>query len=230
MTKHIGIVAVSSEGAALCYRTLCLEAGARLGEYSHPEVSLHGYSLGEYMAYVNVNDWDGVANLMLSSAQKLASAGAELLICPDNTAHQAWPLLIERAPLPWLHIAGEVAGEAEVRGHRRLAVLGTRSLMESSVYPDACAQKSLECRAPSEAERREVDRIIFHELVHARLESRSRRRMVEIIARLAAEEQCDAVVLGCTEIPLLIAPDDSPLPTLNSTVLIARAALRESLA
>jgi aspartate racemase len=229
MTKHIGIVACSSEGAALCYRTICLEAGAQLGEHYHPEVSMHTHSLGEYMEHVRDGDWEAVGDLMLSSAHKLARAGAELLICPDNTIHQAWQFVAGRAPLPWLHIASVVASEARARKYRRLAVLGTRSLTESSVYPQQLAVKELESRAPSEAERIEVDRIIFEELVHAQLYPESRLRVVEIIGRLAQREQCDAVVLGCTELPLLIAQSDSPLPVLDSTRLLARAALRDAL-
>lgn len=229
MSKHVGIVACSSEGAALCYRTICLEAGAQLGEHYHPEVSMHTHSLGEYMEHVNDGDWEAVAGLMLSSAHKLARAGAELLICPDNTVHQAWSFVVGRAPLPWLNIASVVASEARARKYRRLLVLGTRSLTESQVYPQQLALKELECRVPAEAERLEVDRIIFEELVHARLCPESRLRVVEIIQRFARHEQCDAVVLGCTELPLLIAPADSPLPTLDSTRLLARAALRDAL-
>jgi aspartate racemase len=230
VTKHIGIVACSSEGAALCYRTICLEASAQLGEYHHPEVSMHTHSLGEYMEHISDGDWEAVAGLMLSSAHKLARAGAELLICPDNTIHQAWPFVIRSAPLPWLNIASVVASEARVRKYRRLAVLGTRSLAESQVYPQQLALKELECRVPTEAERIEVDRIIFEELLHARFYPESRLRVVEVIARLAKQEQCDAVVLGCTELPLLIAQSDSPLPTLDSTRLLSRAALRDALA
>jgi aspartate racemase len=228
MAKHIGIVAVSSEGAALCHRTICLEAPARMGAYQHPELSMHGHSLGDYITQLDRGDWEGVASLMLSSASRLAGAGAELLICPDNTVHQAWAHLVERTPLPWLHIAAAVAREARSQGYTRLAVLGTGILMDGPVYPEELTRENLECRMPDPAERKDVDRIIFEELLYARLEPTSRQRMVDIIARLAKQEQCDAVVLGCTEIPLLIAPEDSPLPVLDSTRLLARAALRES--
>src|ERR1700753_3134055 len=123
--KHIGIVACSSEGAALCYRTICLEAAATMGEYCHPQVSLHNHALGEYMPFVLAGDWDGVAQLLLSSAHKLASAGAEILVCPDNTVHQAFSAMLPRSPLPWLQIAAEVVGAAQARGYRRLAVVVT---------------------------------------------------------------------------------------------------------
>ncbi len=228
--KHIGIVGCSSEGAALCYRTICLEASSRMGAYFHPEVSLHNHALGEYVPHIDAGNWDAVAELLLSSAHKLARAGAQLLICPDNTVHQAFFKLEAQSPLPWLHIAVEVAREAGGKGYRRLAILGTRSLMESAVYPDALAATGIGHCTPSLEERIEVDAIIMHELVAGKLTARSRQRVGEIIARLASEAQCDALVLGCTELPLLIAWDGAPLPVLDSTRLLARAALREALA
>ena len=131
---HIGIVACSTEGAALCYRTISLAGAEMLGRHDHPEVSLHSHSLARYMKYIDAGDWAGVAELMLSSAEKLARAGADFLICPDNTIHQALDLVEHRSPRPWLHIAREVAEEARRRQFKRLAVLGTRYLMEGPVY------------------------------------------------------------------------------------------------
>ncbi len=133
---HIGIVACSTEGAALCYRTISHEGEKMIGRHDHPEVSLHSFSLAQYMKSINSGDWAGVAELMLASAEKLAKAGADFLICPDNTIHQAFDLVEHRSPRPWLHIAREVAAEAKKRGHKRLAVLGTKYLMEGPVYRD----------------------------------------------------------------------------------------------
>jgi len=226
--KHIGIVACSAEGAALCYRTICLEGANRLGRHMHPEVSLHTHPLGEYEPFLRAGDWDGVARLMLSSAQKLASAGADFLICPDNTIHQAFERVVDRSPRPWLHIAREVAAEAKRRDHRRLGVLGTRYLMEGPVYTQALAAVGLTCMIPSEEERAKINDIIFDELVHARFTERSRAYLPQAIGGLK-ERGCDGVVLGCTEIPLLLDDDSSPLPTLDSTRLLARAALRKAI-
>src|SRR5262249_51865441 len=133
MAQHIGIVACSTEGAALCYRTISLEGSVRMGRHDHPDVSLHSHSLAQYMKFIETNDWAGVAELMLSSAEKLAKAGADFLVCPDNTIHQAFDLIEHRSPRPWLHIAQEVANEAVHSGHKRLAILGTRYLMEGPV-------------------------------------------------------------------------------------------------
>jgi len=227
VSLHIGIVACSTEGAALCYRTVSLAGAEMLGPHDHPEVSLHSHSLAKYMQYIRVRDWAGVAELMLSSADKLARAGADFLICPDNTIHQAFDLVEHRSPRPWLHIAREVAKEAQRREFKRLAVLGTRYLMEGPVYRDALKAAAIEHRIPGAEERERLDRIIFDELVNARFLPRSLAYYVEVI-RSFQDEGCDAVVLGCTEIPLLVAPEASPLPTLDSTRLLAKAAVRKA--
>ena len=215
---HIGIVACSAEGAALCYRTICLEAPALLGDaWAHPEVSLHGESLAEYMRRIDAGDWGGVGDLMLQSAGKLARAGADLLICPDNTIHQAMRHVRPRSPLPWLHIAEVVAAEATKRGFRKPALLGTKWLVLGDVYP-ASYQR------PRADEREELSRIIMDELVCGVFRPESVAYFQRVIERLEAEG-CDAVVLGCTEIPLIIGDANSALPVLDSTRLLARAAL-----
>jgi aspartate racemase len=225
VTKHIGIAAVSGPGAALCHETICAEAPARLGPYAHPEITLHAFSFAEHMRLLERGDWPGVAELLLASARKLAATGADFAICPDNTAHAAFPLLAGRSPIPWLHIAEAVAAEARERGLARLGVLGTRWLVESEVYPEKLAAAGLEWRLPAPAERQAVDRIIFDDLVYARFPEAARDAVVRVIERLRDEEGCDAVVLGCTELPLLVPPDASPLPVLDSTRLLARAAI-----
>jgi aspartate racemase len=190
---------------------------------------MHTHSLGDYMTYIDSGDWSGVAKLMLSSAGKLARAGAEFLICPDNTIHQAMPHLQASSPLPWLHIAEVVAEEADRRGFRRVGLTGTRYLVESDVYPDKLTGRGLEYLRPSPEERREINRIIFDELVYGQFLDNSAAYLQQVIAGLKARG-CDSVVLGCTEIPLIIHDDNSPLPVLDSTRLLARAALKRSLA
>ena len=227
MAQHIGIVACSAEGAALCYRTICLEGTGLMGRHTHPEVSMHTHPLSAYMNFIYANDWAGVAGLMLSSAGKLAHAGADFLICPDNTIHQAFDFVEHRSPRPWLHIAGEVANEARRCHYKRLAVLGTRYLMEGPVYPDKLKAAGLEYRTPGEKEREHINGIIMDELVNAQFTPRSRAYFTEVI-RGMKEDGCDAVVLGCTEIPLLVTEENSPLPVLDSTRLLARAALRKA--
>jgi len=229
MTQHIGIVGCSAEGAALCYRTICEEGAHALGAYAHPEVTLHTPSLARYVACLNAGDLAGVAELMLASARKLAAAGADFLICPDNTIHQAFELMAPRSPLPWLHIADVVAAEAAARGFRRVGLTGTRWLVDSAVYPDRLAAHGIACVRPGEEERSEINRIIMEELVPGMVKGDSVARFQAVIAGLR-EQGCDAVILGCTEIPLIISDANSPLPTLDSTRLLARAALRRALA
>jgi aspartate racemase len=229
MTLHIGIVACSAEGAALCYRTICIEGAQFLGAHDHPEVSMHTYPLARYMAPIYRGDWQGVADLMLSAAGKLAKAGADFLICPDNTIHQALPLLEDRSPLPWLHIAEVVAGEAVDRGFRCLGLTGTRWLVESDIYPDKLAPRGIRFVRPDATEREEINRIIMEELVYGVFRPQAVAYFQQTIDRLRAAG-CDAVVLGCTEIPLIMSDANSPLPTLDSTRLLARAALRHALA
>src|SRR5689334_19069950 len=161
---HIGIVACSAEGAALCYKTICVEGAQLLGPHAHPEISMHTPSLADYVKCLERNDWRGVADLMLGSAEKLASIGANFLICPDNTIHQAMPLVAPRSPLPWLHIAEVVAAEASARGFRRVGITGTRWLVESEVYPEKLAAGGLDYLRPDAGERVECNRIIMDEL------------------------------------------------------------------
>lgn len=227
MSLHIGIVACSAEGAALCYRTVCLEGAAVMGRHAHPEVSLHTHPLADYMRCIYADDWQGVADLMLSSAEKLARIGAEFLICPDNTIHRAFELVAPRSPRPWLHIVEEVAAEARRNNYRRLGVLGTRYTMEGPVYPAKLADAGMEYAVPGAEERQRIDEIIMDELVYGKFTPQSLSYFLEIIGRLKAVG-CDAVVLGCTEIPLLVTPETSPLPTLDSTRILARAAVRKA--
>ena len=227
MSKHIGIVAVSAEGAALCYRTICIEGAKIFGRHNHPEVTMHTFPLAAYMKHIDAGDWESCAKLMLASARKLVDAGADFLICPDNTAHQAVDLIINQSPRPWLHIASEVASLAQANGYRRAGVLGTKYLMEGPVYPPKLAAAGIAHEIPSAEDRVRINAIIFDELVYGRFEEPARRFFREVIARLK-DRGCDAVALSCTEIPLLIGAADSCLPILDSTRILARAALREA--
>jgi aspartate racemase len=225
---HIGIVACSAEGAALCYRTICEEAPALMGRHRHPEVSVHTYCLADYMDYVYKGNWQGVANLMLSSASKLAQGGADFLICPDNTIHHAFDLMAPKSPLPWLHIVEEVARVATQRGYRKLGITGTKYTMEGTVYPQKLTAANIEYVVPASEERARIDQIIFDELVNGIFTNESRSYFREVIGRMS-NQGCEAVVLGCTEIPLIVNDGTSPLPTLDSTRILARAAIKKAL-
>jgi aspartate racemase len=228
MAKHIGIVACSAEGAALCYRTICTEAPSKMGEHMHPEVSMHTHALAEYMVPIRKGDWEKVADLMLSSTQKVSQIGADFAICPDNTIHQAFDLVKKKSPIPWLHIAEAVAIEARSEGFKQLAILGTKYLMGGPVYPGTLEKFNITCQIPDEKDRRRIDDIIFNELVNGVFTENSRLYFNEVIQNLK-NRGCDAAVLGCTEIPLIVDPADCPLPVLDSTRLLARAAIKEAL-
>jgi aspartate racemase len=204
-----------------------MEGAQLLGPHAHPEVSMHTPSLAEYMKCIYNNDWQGVGELMLASAAKLEKIGADFLIFPDNTIHQALPHVQHRSPLPWLHIAEVVAAHAVERGFQRIGITGTRWLVDSEVYPRALTAPGLTYVRPTVEERDDINRVIMDELVYGVFKPES----VKVFQRVMAcmkEQQCDAVVLGCTEIPLLMNDSNSPLPTLDSTRLLARAALRRA--
>jgi aspartate racemase len=227
VSEHIGIVACSAEGAALCYTTICVEGTPLYGTFDHPEVSMHTHSLAKYMACIERGDWPGVGELMLTSARKLAAAGAQFLICPDNTIHQAMPYVAGRSPLRWLHIAQVVAARAVECGYRRLGLTGTRYLIDSDVYPEQLSARAIECVRPTSEEREAIHRIIMEDLVRGVFTPEAVAYFQHVIGRMKSEG-CDAVILGCTEIPLIVNDGNSPLPTLDSTRLLARAALRRA--
>jgi aspartate racemase len=224
IVKHIGIVGCSAEGAALCYRTICVEGAQRLGGHAHPQISMHTHSLADYVDCLERGDLKGVGDLVLSSTLKLQASGSDFLICPDNTIHQAMDHVLPHSPLPWLHIVEVAAAETVARGHRRVGLLGTRWLLESELYPRKLAAVGLDCVRPGPRERDQVNQIIMSELAHGAFDPASVKRLEEVIAGFK-EKGCDAAMLGCTEIPLVISDANSALPTLDSTRLLARAAL-----
>ncbi|QYU69882.1 amino acid racemase [Leptolyngbya sp. 15MV] len=231
MPLHIGMVGCSAEGAALCYRTICVEGSELLHTaHAHPELSMHAHSLADYVRCLDRRDLLGVAELMLSSASKLTAAGVDFLICPDNTIHQAMHHALPRSPLPWLHIAEVVASQAAARGFCRLGLTGTRWLVDSDVYPEKLAAHGLTCVRPNAAERDDISRIIMDELVRGVCRPDAVTTFQRVISRMRDEDSCDAVILGCTEIPLILSDANSPLPTLDSTRLLARAALQRAAA
>jgi aspartate racemase len=226
--KHIGIVACSVEGAALCFREICAYSLKFMGEHLHPQVTLSCIAMGEWMPAFNRGDYEGVADFMLRETKIVAQAGAQFAICPDNSAHLAFKHVVSRSPIPWLHIAEEVAKAAVRDGYRHAALLGTRFTMRGPVYPEMFEKYAVKISSPAEGDQKIIDDIIFTELVNGIFSEASRLRYNEVIQRMQARG-CDSVILGCTEIPLLVRSDDCPLPTLDSTRLLARAAVDAAL-
>jgi aspartate racemase len=221
--KHVGILAHSTEGASLCFLAFCQEGFRRLGRNEHPDITLDYIAFGYSMAAWDAGDYRQIRATLSVSADRLARAGADFFVCPDNTAHLALEEPGDDLPLPGLHIAEVVAGQAAHDHRRRVGVLGTTYLMDGQLYPRVLAAHGIAAEIPGAGDRRIINEIIFSELVNGVFTDSSRREYVRIIERLAARG-CDAVALVCTEIPLLVTPEASPLPTLDSTRLLARAA------
>ncbi len=226
--RHIGVLAHSADGAALCFLEMVREAARRLGAHQHPEITLSILPMAPTLGLYERNELAAVKDHLARTTRRLADAGCDFFVCPDNTAHIALELPDEPLPLPGLHIAEIVAVWAKAHGYTRVGLLGTRWTMEGAVYREAFGRHGLAMRTPAPADRALVDDVIFSELTQGRLIESSRAEYVRIIEGLK-REACDAVALSCTEIPLLITPEVSPLPTLDSTRLLARAAVAVAL-
>jgi len=222
--KHIGILAHSFEGAALCYRTTCLEGVRRLGPHLHPEITMTGIAMHFMLDAYDRNDQTTVRRFFEQDIGKLAAAGADFFVLPDNTAHIALETPGENFALPCLHIGEVVAEQARQEGRRKIGILGTNWTMTGPVYPGSLGRRGLDWAIPGDEDRALIHHVIMDELCLGTVSDRSRDAYVEIIGKLAAEG-CDAVALVCTEIPLLITADVSPLPILDSTRLLAAAAV-----
>ncbi len=228
LPKHIGIIACSYEGAALCYKTICEEAYNVLGEHHHPEISMHTPAFERYMEFIYNDDWHGVADLMNDSARKLISIGAEILICPDNTIHRVYDQAAKGIQVNWLHIAKVVSQEAMNKGVKKLGILGTKYLMESKVYPEQLKIHNIDYLIPDAFQRKLINDIIFNELTQGVINNETKKILLDIIKEFALKG-CDAIVLGCTELPLIIQQKDSNLIILDSIRLLAKAALEISI-
>lgn len=221
---HIGIVAGTAEGAALCYRTLCQEAESVMGRrFAHPEITLHSFSLHRYLDAINQDDWTTVAALMSQSAAKLAQVGADMIICPNNTLHKAFRLV--ESPIPWVHIARPVVREIEARRWRVVGILGTQTVMEGSVYSELLRQSNINLIVPEQETRARIQHIIRLELISGIRTVRSALFVQKAITEMALHG-AEAVILACTELPLLMAGYQATVPLLDSTRLLAQAALR----
>ena len=228
MVKHIGIVAMSYDGAALCYQTICAEAAFVMGKHLHPEITMHCFPVAHYLQHVSKLDWQGTAELLLESTAKVAQTGADFAICPANTAYEAFEFVEPRTPIPWLHIAEVVADAAQETGGSRIGILGTKFLMDGQAYPRTFSKRGLEVVLPEPYQREHINTLIFEELVQGTFKDSTRKYFIKAVDDLA-EKGCDAVVMACTEIPLVLRPEDVEIPLLDSTRLLAKAALKEAL-
>lgn len=222
--KHIGILAHSFEGASLCFRTACLEGVERLGAHMHPEITMTCSPMALVLEAWDRGDNAALREFFMEDARKIAAADADFFVLPDNTAHIAMESPGEPFPIPGLHIGEVVAEKARRDGRTKVGILGTNWTMTGPVYPGALGRRGMGWAIPDEADRKLIHDIIMDELCLGTFNNSSRDTYVRIIEKLKADG-CDAVALVCTEIPLLITQDVSPLPILDSTRLLAAAAV-----
>lgn len=227
--KRVGIVAHSAEGGALCFITACREGQGLLGPHMHPEIVLSAVPMGLSMAGWESGEHEVVATMLRRGVEQVAAAGADFYVCPDNTAHIVLEEIADTLPIPGLHIADVVCQEIEATGAKAAGLLGTRWTMTGPVYARALQARGIERLVPGEARMEEINRAIFDELCQGRFEPATTARFVETIGELQAAG-ADCVILGCTEIPLIIDSQNSPLPVLDSTRLLAKYAVREAVA
>lgn len=222
--RHIGIHHYSVEGAVLCYHEIMLEAQRRLGDHQHPVVTMTGLAMAPTIPEWDRKDYAALRARSAEVVERLARTGADFFLCPDNTSHIAMEHDGPDFPIPGLHIGEVVAGEAERRGYRKVGVLGTNWTMNGPVYPRALEARGIGWAVPPEATRDRLHAIIMDELCLHDFRPESVEFYRSAIDALAAEG-CDSVALVCTEIPLIIGDHNSVLPTLDSTRLLAHAAV-----
>jgi aspartate racemase len=225
--KTLGIAAHSFEGGALCFLTACREGGAHLGPHMHPRIVLSAVPMGLSMPGWENDDHAAVGRFLSEGVRQVADAGADFFICPDNTAHIVLEKIAEDLPIPGLHIAEVVCHEIMRQGWKRVGLLGTSWTMTGPVYERALAERGLERLIPGEEMRARLNAAIFDELCQGIFADDTTAVFVRAIADLQA---CGAecVILGCTEIPLIITAENSPLPAIDSTRLLATYAVREA--
>jgi aspartate racemase len=222
--KHVGILAHSFEGATLCFHSACLEGVARLGPHMHPEITMTCSPMALVLDAWESGDNETLRSFFMKDAKKLAAAGADFFVLPDNTAHIAMESPGDAFPIPGLNIGEVVADQALKEGRIKVGILGTKYTMNGPVYPGAFGRRGIGWAVPSAEDQKLVNDVIFDELCLGVFTERSRDAYVRIIEKLR-RDGCDAVALVCTEIPLLVTKDVSPLPTLESTQLLAKAAV-----
>src|SRR6185503_1082865 len=225
--KTIGIVAHSAEGAALCYLTACREGGSQLGPHMHPPIVMSSLPMALSMPGWENDNHQDVAKYLSQGVELVADAGADFYVCPDNTAHIVLEQIASDLPIPGLHIAEVVCREIAAQGWKRVGLLGTKWTMTGPVYETALKQRGLEKLVPDEPTREQLNAAIFDELCLGIFNASTTDLFVGAIEDLKSRG-AECVILGCTEIPLIVTDENSPLPPFDSTRLLAKYAVREA--
>ncbi len=226
----IGLIGgMSWESTAEYYRLLNEGTRTRLGGHHSPHVLLESLDFAQIHRMQRAGNWGEAGVVLADAANTLEHAGADVLLLCTNLMHKVADQITAATSLPLLHIADAVGAHATAHGYRRLGLLGTRWVMEEDFYRDLLTSRyNLEVLVPNAVDRDRVDRVIFDELTQGRIEASSRDAYQQVISRLAASG-ADAVILGCTEITLLVSLADSPLPVIDSTTVHVDAALEWAL-
>ncbi len=227
MARHIGIVGVSPEGAALCYRQVCRMGSDPSTPGVQPTVTLHSLPFSDYLDAIRRDDWRTVGHLLRDSAVKLANAGAEFCFTPDNAVQHAVQLAEVGCPIPWLKMTDAVGEAIASDGRKTVGVVGTKIVTCGSVYQTDLGMRGIKLVRPEDHDTDLLETMIFEELVHGRVLPSTRRTMHDIVTRLAGRG-CEGVILGCSEAPLVITEDDSPLPVYNAAQIMSQRAVRHA--
>lgn len=225
MVKKIGICAHSYEGGSLCFITACREGALLMGPHLHPNIILSAIPMGLSMDAWESDNYDEIANHLKSGVNQTAKSGADFFICPDNTAHIVLEKIIEELSIPGLHIADVVCQETISRGWKKVGLLGTKWTMDGTVYPNVLERNGLFVITPDEITKQKINDSIFDELCQGVFNRKTTELFIEAISDLK-KKGAECVILGCTEIPLIINSDNSPLPILDSTRLLSKYAVK----
>lgn len=229
MTKHIGIVGVSPEGAALFVRQISRQAAQCLEPHEHPHISLHNGLLAEYLDAITDDDWHRVAALLKRSAKILADAGADFVLTPDNAVQYAIPLAEHDSPLPWLAMPDLVADAVIADGRDTVGLIGTRWVTRGAAYQTQLGMRGVRVIVPNDEDVDRLERVILDELVYGQIRKESQQIMLDTIGRLG-DMGCQGVILGCSEAPLVISAANSPLPIYDAADILAERAVRRAMA
>ncbi len=227
-TRHIGIAAVSPEGAAVFYTQLSRHLSRLLPPNQHPRITIHNEPLSLYIDAIRKDDWHRVGELLRRSAEALARCGAEFCLSPDNIVQHAAALAESGSPIPWITMTELVAQEVGKDGRRTVGVIGTKMVCSSSTYQTHLGVRGIHMIPPEPAETETLDQIIFGELLYGHIRPESRQAVLGIIGHLQSRG-CEAVILACSEAPLLVTPELSSLPVYDAASILAESAVRHSM-
>ncbi len=229
MAKRIGILGgMSPESTIEYYRHITHTYTERFGDYGYPEIIIYSVSFQPYVDWPQQERWDLVAQGLSQAAQKLAAAGAEMILIATNTMHLVFDQVQASVDVPMLSLLDAVGEAIAAQGLETVGLLGTKFTMEKTFYQEALAERNIRVVVPQAKDRTYVNRVIYNELVAGQVRDASRAGFVQVIDRLVARG-AEGIILGCTEIPLLVSAGDVDVPLFDSTVIHAEAALNAAL-